>query len=60
MADRSEVSANTIKKFETETTAPHKSTLKALKATFEDAGIEFLFGGETPELGGGQGLWLRE
>ena len=42
LADRSEVGANTIKKFETEAVSPRKSTLKALKATFEEAGVAFI------------------
>ena len=59
LAGRSDVGLNTIKKFETEATAPHKSTLKALKAAMEAAGIEFLAQGETPLSNGGEGVRLR-
>ena len=53
LADRSEVGSNTIKKFETElTVAPHKSTLKILRQTFEAHGVGF-----TDE--GSGGLWLK-
>ena len=60
LATRSDVGLNTIKKFETEATAPHKSTLKALKTAFEAAGIEFLYEGGPPPLGGGQGVRFRK
>ncbi|MCG8504303.1 MAG: helix-turn-helix domain-containing protein [Sphingomonadales bacterium] len=52
LADRSEVAVSTIKKFETETTAPHNSTLKLLRQTFEAQGIEFI------DEGSG-GVWLK-
>ena len=55
LADRSDVGVATIRTFETETTSPHKVTLKALKTAFEDAGIEFI-----DENGGGPGLRLRK
>ena len=42
LAARSDVGLSTIKKFETEVTVPHKPTLKALKAAFEAAGIQFI------------------
>ena len=42
LAKRSEISPNTIKKFETEATSPHKSTLKILRQTLESAGVAFL------------------
>ena len=52
LAERSEVGANTIKKFETEASSPRKSTLKVLRATFEAHGVGF-----TDE--GRGGLWLK-
>ena len=42
LADRCEVSVTTIRLFEIETTSPHRTTLKVLKETFEQAGIEFI------------------
>lgn len=60
LASRSEVSVTTIRTFETEATAPHKSTLKALTAALEDAGIEFLNEGEPAATSGGQGVRLRD
>ena len=41
MADRSKVGLSTIRKFETEVTSPHTSTLTLLRQTFEAAGIQF-------------------
>lgn len=52
LAERAEISPNTIKKFETEDTSPHKSTLKILRQTFEAHGVGF-----TDE--GSGGVWLK-
>lgn len=41
MADRSKVGLSTIRKFETEVTSPHTSTLTLLRHTFEAASVEF-------------------
>lgn len=54
LAKQSDVGATTIKQFETETTTPHLSTLKILRQTFENAGIEFI--GNTD---GGEGLRFK-
>ena len=42
LAKRSEVGVAAIRRFEGGKTTPHRTTLKALQTTFEDAGIEFL------------------
>ena len=43
LAELSDVGLTAIRRFETgKTTSPHRTTLKALQTTFEDAGIEFL------------------
>ena len=43
LAERSDVGLSAIRQFEGgKTTSPHRTTLKALQTTFEDAGIEFL------------------
>ena len=52
LADRSEVAVSTIKKFETGTTAPHNSTLKLLRQTFEAHDVEFIDEGRG-------GAWLK-
>ena len=41
LADRSKVGLSTIRKFETEVTSPHTSTLTLLRHTFEAASIQF-------------------
>lgn len=53
LAKRADVTRNTIHLFEHGRSKPHKATIKALRAAFEDAGIEFL------ENGNGPGLRLR-
>lgn len=42
LADRCEVSVTTIRMFEVEARSPHGSTLRILRNTFEEAGIEFI------------------
>ena len=53
LAEHSEVGLTAIRRFESGKTAnPHRTTLKALKNAFEDAGIEFI------DEGSG-GVWLK-
>lgn len=42
LAKRAEVGSRTLADFETGTRAPHHRTLKAIRATLEEAGILFL------------------
>ena len=42
LAERSSIGLNTIRRFETEKSSPHKSTLIVLQLAFENAGVEFL------------------
>ena len=43
LAERSDVGLSAIRQFEGgKTTSPHRTTLKALQTTFEDAGIAFI------------------
>lgn len=53
LANRCEVSVTTIRTFETETTSPHRGTLRILHDTFQAAGIEFIDEG-------GVGVMLKE
>ena len=59
LAQRADVGVSTIRTYEVEKTTPHRSTLKAIQAAFEAAGIEFLYDGETPTMNGGQGVRLK-
>ena len=54
LADRSRVGLSTIRKFETEVTSPHASTLILLRQTLEAHGVEIL-----EQNGGGPGVRLR-
>lgn len=60
LARRADVGVSTIRTYEVEKTTPHRSTLKAIQAAFEAAGIEFLYEGGPPPLGGGQGVRFRK
>ena len=42
LAEHSDVGITAIRTFERNKTSPHRITLKALKETFEKAGIEFI------------------
>ena len=43
LAELSDVGLTAIRRFETgKTTSPHRTTLKALQTTFEEAGIAFI------------------
>ena len=55
LANHSDVGITAIRTFERGKTSPHKITLKALKETFETAGVEFI-----DKNGGGPGLRLKE
>ena len=52
---KSKVSRKTIADFERGVRKPYGRTLDAMKAAFEEAGVEFI-----PENGGGAGVRLRE
>lgn len=43
LAARANVGITTVRTFETDVTAPHRTTLNILKETFEQAGIEFIY-----------------
>jgi transcriptional regulator with XRE-family HTH domain len=45
LARAAEVSPTTIANFETGKSTPQRSTLRAIRQTFEAAGVEFLEGG---------------
>ncbi|MCB9756764.1 MAG: helix-turn-helix transcriptional regulator [Myxococcales bacterium] len=53
LAKRADVTRNTIHLFEHGRSKPHKATVKALRAAFEEAGVEFL------DNGSGLGLRLK-
>ena len=55
LAMHANVSAVTIRNFETGATAPHRATLGMIQAAFESAGVEFL-----PDTGTGAGLRFIE
>ena len=43
LAERSDLAVNTIRQFEGgKTSAPHRTTLKTIQASFESAGVEFI------------------
>lgn len=42
LAERSGLNTQTVRQFEEAVTAPHLETVEALKATLEDAGVEFV------------------
>ena len=59
LAQRADVGVSTIRTYEVEKTAPHRSTLKAIQTAFESAGVEFLSEGKDPIVPGGEGVRLR-
>ena len=58
LAERSGVGSLAIFKFEASKTSPHNATLKALKDSFEKAGVVFIAAGEASEPTGGPGVRL--
>ncbi|WP_141300450.1 helix-turn-helix transcriptional regulator [Komagataeibacter diospyri] len=55
LVEASGVPKRTIVRFEDEVTAPRKSTISAIRAALEAAGVEFI-----AENGGGAGVRLRK
>jgi transcriptional regulator with XRE-family HTH domain len=53
LAERAQVGATTINRFETDQTTPNRATLAAIQRAFEDAGIVFI-----AQNGGGPGVRL--
>lgn len=50
LAERSEISKNSISRFESGVHVPRASTIKLLRLALEEAGIEFLSNGDGPGL----------
>lgn len=50
LASRSGVGRTAIQMFENERRNPHRATVRALRTTFEEAGVEFLDNGDGPGL----------
>lgn len=55
LADSAKVAIKTLSDFETGKTTPRDTTLDAIRAALEKAGIEFI-----PENGGGAGVRLKK
>ncbi|PWC26969.1 helix-turn-helix domain-containing protein [Teichococcus aestuarii] len=55
LAETARVARQTVVDFERGARSPHPSTLAAIRAAFEAAGVEFI-----PENGGGAGVRLRK
>jgi len=55
LADKTDLSSFTIRKFENQTASLRKATINLIQLTLEAAGIEFI-----PENGGGPGLRLKK
>jgi DNA-binding XRE family transcriptional regulator len=48
LAQQAEVARDSIVKFENDRSTPRRSTIKALRAAFESAGVQFLDNGQGP------------
>ncbi len=60
LAQRTDLSRNTISRFETGEGKPHRSTIKAIRTAFEQAGLEILANND-PSKGKGPGIrFLKE
>ena len=59
LARRASVGVATVRTFEVGKSAPHDSTLRLLKETFEKAGVEFIAKGEVPQHPAGPGVRLK-
>jgi len=55
LAEKTDLSSVTIRKFENQTAPLRKATINLIKLTLEAAGIEFI-----PKNGGGPGVRLKE